>query len=127
MARNPTRCRQPLPHVTCAPAPPKSEQGAGAALKRDRTTLAPASVVRVSQETDWDRIVLLLRRLAANPIHLQSWHSIAQSPSAWRKAQPRDSNALEAAASLAGDGALAGYHLFPSVRGDLAVEDGQAL
>lgn len=34
-------------------------------------------------------------------------------------------DALDAAASLAGDSALAGYHLFPSVRGDLLMKLGR--
>ena len=33
--------------------------------------------------------------------------------------------ALEVAATLAGDAALAGYHLFPSVRGDLLMKMGR--
>ena len=34
-------------------------------------------------------------------------------------------DALDAAATLAGDSALAGYHLFPSVRGDLLMKMGR--
>jgi RNA polymerase sigma-70 factor, ECF subfamily len=35
------------------------------------------------------------------------------------------SNTLDAAATLAGDSALGGYHLFPSVRGDLLMKMGR--
>ena len=34
-------------------------------------------------------------------------------------------DALDAAANLAGDSTLAGYHLFPSVRGDLLMKMGR--
>jgi predicted RNA polymerase sigma factor len=36
-------------------------------------------------------------------------------------------DALDQAASLAGDSALAGYHLFPSVRGDLLMKMGRLI
>ncbi len=73
---------------------------------------------RTAEETDWERIVLLydaLMQIRPSPIVALNRAvavGMAQGPSAGL-------DALDTAARLAGDSALAGYHLFPSVRGDL--------
>jgi RNA polymerase sigma-70 factor, ECF subfamily len=78
---------------------------------------------RAAEETDWERIVLLydaLMRTAPSPIvslNRAVAVSMAQGPAAGL-------DALDAIASLAGDSALAGYHLLHSVRGDLLMKLG---
>jgi RNA polymerase sigma factor (sigma-70 family) len=79
---------------------------------------------RVAQETDWDKIVTLydaLLRISPSPIVALNRAvavGMAQGPSAGL-------DALDRASSLASDSALAGYHLFPSVRGDLLMKLGR--
>jgi predicted RNA polymerase sigma factor len=79
---------------------------------------------RTAAETDWERIVLLydaLLQISPSPIVALNRAvavGMAQGPAAGL-------DALDAAASLAGDSALAGYHLFPSVRGDLLMKMGR--
>lgn len=79
---------------------------------------------RTAEETDWDRIVLLYDALLQiNPSPIVALNravavGMAQGPAAGL-------DALDAAATLAGDSALAGYHLFPSVRGDLLTRLGR--
>jgi predicted RNA polymerase sigma factor len=76
------------------------------------------------QETDWDRIVLVYEALLQiNPSPIVALNravavGIAQGPAAGL-------DALDAAAALAGDSTVAGYHLFPSVRGDLLMKMGR--
>jgi RNA polymerase sigma factor (sigma-70 family) len=78
---------------------------------------------RAAEETDWERIVLLydaLMQTAPSPIvslNRAVAVSMAQGPSAGL-------DALDAIAALAGDSALAGYHLLHSVRGDLLMKMG---
>jgi RNA polymerase sigma factor (sigma-70 family) len=78
---------------------------------------------RAAEETDWERIVLLydaLMQTAPSPIVLLNRAvavSMAQGPAAGLVA-------LDAIAALAGDSALAGYHLLHSVRGDLLMKMG---
>ena len=73
---------------------------------------------RTAEETDWDRIVLLYDALLQiNPSPIVALNravavGLVQGPAA----------GLDAAAALAGGSALAGYHLFPSVRGDLLMK-----
>jgi predicted RNA polymerase sigma factor len=80
--------------------------------------------VRTAEETDWSEIVLLydaLMRINPSPIVALNRAvavGMARGPSAGL-------DALDAAISLAGDSALAGYHLFPSVRGDLLMKMGR--
>ena len=77
-----------------------------------------------AEETDWDRIVLLYDALLQiNPSPIVALNravavSMVQGPAAGL-------DALDAAATLAGDSAPAGYHLFPSVRGDLLMKMGR--
>ncbi|MGA2250037.1 RNA polymerase sigma factor [Terracidiphilus sp.] len=79
---------------------------------------------RTAEETDWGGIVLLYDALLQiNPSPIVALNravavGMAQGPAAGL-------NALDAAATLAGDSALAGYHLFPSVRGDLLMKMGR--
>lgn len=79
---------------------------------------------RTAGETDWDRIVLLydaLMQINQSPIVALNRAvavGMAQGPAAGL-------DALDAAAGLAGDSALAGYHLLPSVRGDLLMKMGR--
>ncbi len=79
---------------------------------------------RTAEETDWDGIVLLYDALLQiNPSPIVALNravaiSMVQGPAAGL-------DALDAAATLAGDSALAGYHLFPSVRGDLLMKMGR--
>src|ERR1044072_2179271 len=79
---------------------------------------------RTAAETDWDRIVLLYDALLQiNPSPIIALNravavSMVQGPAAGL-------DALDTAATLAGDSALAGYHLFPSVRGDLLMKLGR--
>ncbi|HZO54553.1 MAG TPA: RNA polymerase sigma factor [Bryobacteraceae bacterium] len=78
---------------------------------------------RAAEETDWERIVLLydaLMQSAPSPIvslNRAVAVSMAQGPAAGL-------DALDAIAALAGDSALAGYHLLHSVRGDLLMKLG---
>jgi RNA polymerase sigma factor (sigma-70 family) len=78
---------------------------------------------RAAEETDWERIVLLydaLMQTAPSPIvslNRAVAVSMAQGPAAGL-------DALDAIAALAGDSALAGYHLLHSVRGDLLMKLG---
>jgi RNA polymerase sigma factor (sigma-70 family) len=80
--------------------------------------------VRTVEETDWGQIVLLydaLMRISPSPIVALNRAvavGMAQGPRAGL-------DALDAAVSAAGDAALAGYHLFPSVRGDLLMKMGR--
>jgi RNA polymerase sigma factor (sigma-70 family) len=79
---------------------------------------------RTAEETDWDRIVLLydaLMQISPSPIVALNRAvavGMAQGPAAGL-------DALDEATELAGDSALAGYHLFPSVRGDLLMKMGR--
>jgi len=79
---------------------------------------------RTAEETDWERIVLLydaLMQIGPSPIVALNRAvavGMAQGPAAGLEA-------LDAAARLAGDSAVAGYHLFPSVRGDLLMKLGR--
>jgi predicted RNA polymerase sigma factor len=76
---------------------------------------------RVSSDTDWERIVSLyeaLGRVAPSPIvelNRAVAVGMARGPAA----------GLEAVDAIAGDPALAEYHLLPSVRGDLLVKLGR--
>jgi len=78
---------------------------------------------RAAEETDWERIVLLydsLQQTAPSPIvslNRAVAVSMAQGPAAGLEA-------LDAIGALAGDSALAGYHLLHSVRGDLLMKMG---
>jgi predicted RNA polymerase sigma factor len=79
---------------------------------------------RAAEETDWERIVLFydaLLRISPSPIVALN-RAVAvgmlHGPAAGL-------DALDAATALAGDSALAGYHLFPSVRGDLLMKLGR--
>jgi RNA polymerase sigma factor (sigma-70 family) len=78
---------------------------------------------RAAEETDWERIVLLYDALMQTaPSSIVSLNravavSMAQGPAAGL-------DALDAIAALAGDSALAGYHLLHSVRGDLLMKMG---
>jgi predicted RNA polymerase sigma factor len=80
--------------------------------------------VRPAKETDWERIVLLydaLLQISPSPIVALNRAvavGMAQGPAAGLEA-------LDAAARLAGDSALAGYHLLPCVRGDLLMKMGR--
>ena len=79
---------------------------------------------RTAEETDWNRIVLLydvLMQVRPSPIVALNRSvavGMAEGPAAGL-------DALDAAERLAGDSALAGYHLFPSVRGDLLMKLGR--
>ncbi len=79
---------------------------------------------RTAEETDWERIVLLYDALLrVNPSPIVALNravavGMAEGPAAGL-------HALDAAAALAGNSALAGYHLLPSVRGDLLVKLGR--
>jgi predicted RNA polymerase sigma factor len=79
---------------------------------------------RTAEETDWERIVLLYDALLQiNPSPIVALNravavGMKQGPAAGLEA-------LDAAATLAGDSAVAGYHLFPSVRADLLMKMGR--
>ena len=79
---------------------------------------------RTAEETDWDRIVLLYDTLLQiNPSPVVALNravavGMAQGPAAGL-------DALDRAFSLASGSALAGYHLFPSVRGALLMKMGR--
>jgi RNA polymerase sigma factor (sigma-70 family) len=74
-----------------------------------------------ARDTDWERIVLLydaLRQISPSPIVALNRAvaiGMAQGPAA----------GLDAVDALAGESALNGYHLFPSVRGDLLMKLGR--
>jgi RNA polymerase sigma-70 factor (ECF subfamily) len=76
---------------------------------------------RTAEETDWERIVLLydaLLQISPSPIvelNRAVALGMAQGPAA----------GLDAVDSLLADPALAGYHLLPSVRGDLLMKMGR--
>jgi RNA polymerase sigma-70 factor (ECF subfamily) len=76
---------------------------------------------RTPEETDWERIVLLydaLLQISPSPIVALNRAvalGMAQGPAA----------GLDAVDRLAADPALAGYHLLPSVRGDLLMKMGK--
>jgi len=80
--------------------------------------------VRRAEETDWERIVLLydaLMQTTPSPIVALNRAvavGMAQGPAAGLEA-------LDAVGRLAGDSALAGYHLLPCVRGDLLMKMGR--
>ena len=77
-----------------------------------------------TEETDWGRVVLLYDALLQiNPSPIVALNravavSMLHGPAAGL-------DALDAAATLAGDSALSCYHLFPSVRGDLLMKLGR--
>lgn len=84
---------------------------------------------RTAKETDWERIVLLydaLIQISSNPLgplpivalNRAVAVGMAQGPAAGLAA-------LDAMATLAADSPLAGYHLLPSVRGDLLMKLGR--
>jgi predicted RNA polymerase sigma factor len=78
---------------------------------------------RTAEQTDWERIVLLydaLMQTSPSPIVALNRAvavSMAQGPAAGL-------DALDTITTLAGDSALAGYHLFHSVRGELLMKIG---
>lgn len=79
---------------------------------------------RTAEETDWERIVLLydaLMQISPSPIVALNRAvavGMAQGPDAGL-------DALDAMARLDADSILAGYHLLPSVRGDLLMKMGR--
>jgi len=79
---------------------------------------------RRAEDTDWERIVLLYDALMqTTPSAIVSLNravavSMAQGPAAGL-------DALDAIATPAADSALAGYHLFHSVRGELLMKMGK--
>ena len=79
---------------------------------------------RAVDETDWERIVLLydaLLQISPSPIVALNRAvavGMAQGPAAGL-------DAVDAAARLGGESALAGYHLLPCVRGDLLMKLGR--
>ena len=79
---------------------------------------------RTAEETEWDRIVLLYDALLAiNPSPIVALNravavGMAQGPAAGLEVLDDD-------AALTGNSALANYHLFPSVRGDLLMKMGR--
>jgi predicted RNA polymerase sigma factor len=79
---------------------------------------------RTADETDWERIVLLydaLMQTTPSPIVALNRAvavGMAQGPAAGL-------DALDAIAAPAAGPALAGYHLLPSVRGDLLMKMGR--
>jgi predicted RNA polymerase sigma factor len=75
---------------------------------------------RAAEQTDWERIVLLYDALM-HTRHLPSWH-LSRAVAVDMAQGPADT-----IAALAGDSALAGYHLFHSVRGDLLMKMGDFL
>lgn len=79
---------------------------------------------RTTEETDWERIVVLYDALLQiNPSPIVALNRAVAVGMARGPAAGLD--ALGAAATLAGENALAGYHLFPSVRGDLLMKLGR--
>ena len=79
---------------------------------------------RTAEETDWDRIVLLydgLMQISPSPIV-----ALNRAVAVGRSQGPAAGlDALDVAETLAGASVLAGYHLFPSVRGDLLMKMGR--
>jgi len=79
---------------------------------------------RTAEETDWERIVLFydaLMQISPSPIvslNRAVALGMARGPAAGL-------DALDAMARLGTDSALAGYHLLPSVRGDLLMKMGR--
>ncbi|HTV15089.1 MAG TPA: RNA polymerase sigma factor [Acidobacteriaceae bacterium] len=79
---------------------------------------------RAPEETNWERIVLLydaLLEISQSPIVALNRAvavGMAQGPAAGLEA-------LDRAAALGGEAALAQYHLYPSVRGDLLMKVGR--
>jgi predicted RNA polymerase sigma factor len=79
---------------------------------------------RAAEDTDWNQIVLLYDALLhINPSPIVALNravavGMAQGPAAGLAA-------LDGATALSGNSALAGYHLFPSVRGDLLMKLGR--
>ena len=79
---------------------------------------------RTAKETDWEQIVLLYDALMqTTPSPIVALNRVvavgmAQGPAAGLAA-------IDAIAALAGDSALAGYHLLHSVRGDLLMKMGR--
>lgn len=79
---------------------------------------------RTSEETDWDRIVLLYDALMQiNPSPVVALNRAVALGMA--KGPAVGLGALDATTTVDGDSALAGYHLFPSVRGDLLIKMGR--
>jgi RNA polymerase sigma factor (sigma-70 family) len=98
--------------------------GGGAGYYALQAAIAACHVrARTAAETDWEHIVLLydaLMQTAPSPIVALNRAvavSMAQGPAAGL-------DALDAIATTAGDSALASYHLFHSVRGDLLMKMG---
>jgi predicted RNA polymerase sigma factor len=83
---------------------------------------------RTVEETDWDRIVFLYDALLQiNPSPIVALNrgvavGMAQGPAAGLDAVDA---AAQFARQIGGESALAGYHLFPSVRGDLLMKMGR--
>jgi predicted RNA polymerase sigma factor len=99
--------------------------GGGAGSYALQAAIAACHIrARTAAETDWERIVLLYDALLQiNPSPIVALNravavGMAQGPAAGL-------DALDAAVRLASDSALAGYHLFPSVRGDLLMKMGK--
>jgi RNA polymerase sigma factor (sigma-70 family) len=101
------------------------ELGGGAGKYALQAAIAACHMrARTAEETDWERIVLLydaLLQISPSPIVALNRAvavSMAQGPAAGLDAH-------DAIATLAGDSVLAGYHLFPSVRGALLMKVGR--
>ena len=83
---------------------------------------------RSAEETDWQAIVLLYDALLeTNPSPIVALNravavGMAEGPAAGLDAVDR---AAALAHQMAGDSALAGYHLYPSVRGDMLMKMGR--
>ena len=98
--------------------------GGGAKPYALQAAIAACHMRTAAEETDWDQIVLLYDDLLQiNPSPIVALNravavGMAQGPAAGL-------DALDGAAALAGDSALTGYHLFPSVRGDLLMKLGR--
>ena len=101
------------------------ELGGGAGNYTLQAAIAACHMrARTAEETDWERIVLLydaLMQLSPSPIVALNRAvavGMAQGPAAGL-------DAVDATVRLAADAALAGYHLLPSVRGDLLMKMGR--
>jgi len=99
--------------------------GGGAKLYALQAAIAACHMrARTAEETDWDRIVLLydaLMQIGPSPVVALNRAvavGMAQGPAAGL-------DAVDALASLAADSTLSGYHLLPSVRGDLLMKLGR--
>jgi RNA polymerase sigma factor (sigma-70 family) len=99
--------------------------GGGASVYALQASIAACHMrARTAEETDWGRIVLFYDALLQiNPSPIVALNrsvavGMAEGPAAGL-------DALEAAERLAGDSGLAGYHLFPTVRGDLLMKMGR--